>query len=309
MPRPVLALLLLLPAACTWLPTADLPRSQLEAVYLQAPTDYLDVDGIRLHVRDTGPKDAPVVILLHGFASSLDTWDAWAAALVPEFRVVRLDLPGFGLTGPDPTGDYRDARAVVILADLMDRLGIERADLIGNSMGGRIAWTFAALHPERVDRLVLISPDGFASPGFAYGEKPDAPAAAGLFRWFLPEPLVRAGLDSAYGDPSRLGEPVVIRYRDLMLAPGVRDAVLARLDQTVLVDPVPLLQRIEAPTLILWGEQDRLIPIANAAAYLQAIPDARLVKLPNLGHVPQEESPAVSLAPVRAFLNEGGIAR
>ena len=113
----------------------DKPRAELEASY---PGDYRTVEGVRLRLRDTGPRDAPAVILLHGFCASLDTWEPWAKALSADYRVIRFDLPGFGLTGSDPTGDYSDAREMKILADLMDQLGIARATLVGNSMGGRI---------------------------------------------------------------------------------------------------------------------------------------------------------------------------
>ena len=143
--------------------TPDKSRGALEAAY---SGDYRMVDGVRLRLRDTGPRGAPAVILLHGLGASLETWEPWAQALSARFRVIRLDLPGFGLTGTDPTGDYADARTIRILIDLMDQLRVDRASLVGNSLGGRIAWNFAALHPDRVTRLVLVSPDGFASPGF-----------------------------------------------------------------------------------------------------------------------------------------------
>jgi pimeloyl-ACP methyl ester carboxylesterase len=154
-----------------WLYTPDKPRAALEAKYAPRPSQFLVDDGVRVHVRDSGPTAAPAVILLHGFGSSLHTWEEWAQLLDADYRVVRFDLPGFGLTGPDPTEDYTDHRSIDILIDLMDQLGISRASIIGHSMGGRIAWKFAALHPTRVDKLSLIAPDGFASRGHAYGRE------------------------------------------------------------------------------------------------------------------------------------------
>lgn len=274
----------------------------MEAKYLNAPGDYLDVAGLRLHVRDGGPRAAPVVILMHGFGASLHTWEPWAQALAADHRVIRFDLPGFGLSGADPTGDYGDARATAVLTGLMDRLGVARASLIGNSIGGKLAWQFAAQNPERVDKLVLVSPDGFASPGFAYGKKTEVPAMVRLMRYALPTAMVRQSLAPAYGDPSVLTDAVVTRYRDLMLAPGIRDAMIARMGQVMLEDPRSLLRQVRAPTLLLWGEKDAMIPLANAADYLKALPDGRLVSLPGLGHVPQEEAPARSLEPVGQFL-------
>ncbi|GJD51966.1 2-hydroxy-6-oxononadienedioate/2-hydroxy-6-oxononatrienedioate hydrolase [Methylobacterium crusticola] len=292
----------LLAACAAWLYTPDRSRTDLEARYLDAPTDYVEAAGMRLHVRDDGPRDAPAIVMMHGFGSSLHTWEPWAQALAGAHRVVRFDLPGFGLTGPDPTGDYGDARSLEVLAGLMDRLGVARASLIGNSIGGRIAWKFAALNPARVDRLVLVSPDGFASRGSAYGQAPAVPASIRLMRFVLPTALVRMSLAPAYGDPTLITPALVARYRDLMLAPGVRDAMIARMEQAVVERPEPLLGRIEAPTLLVWGEKDALIPISNAADYASQIGGSRVVALPGLGHVPQEEAPEVSLAPVREFL-------
>ena len=304
MPAIVIVALLALVGGGAWLYTPDKPRAELEAKYAGAPSEFLEVAGLRLHVRDTGPREAPSVIMLHGLGSSLHTWEPWAEALSNRYRVIRYDLPGFGLTGADPTGDYSDARAETVLAALMDRLGGRKASLIGNSMGGKLAWQFAADHPDRVDKLVLISPDGFASPGFEYGKEPKVPVVARVLPYTLPTFLLRMNLKPAYGDPARLTEDTVRRYRDLMLAPGVRQALLDRTEQVRLQPPEPMLRRIQAPTLLVWGEKDALIPFSNAADYLKVLPHARLVSFPGLGHVPQEEDPARSLVPVAAFLAE-----
>jgi pimeloyl-ACP methyl ester carboxylesterase len=299
----VVILLAVLLGAGLFLYTPDKPRAALEAKYHVTPADYLDVAGIRLHVRDTGPRDAQAVILLHGFGSSLETWDEWADALSDQFRVIRYDLPGFGLTGPDPTGDYTDARSVQVLAALMDRLGIAKAAIVGNSMGGKLAWTFAADHPERVTKLVLVSPDGFASPGFEYGKKPDVPATMKLLPYVLPTFMLRASLVPAYADKAMLTDALVGRYRDMMLAPGVRGAIVDRMGQYMPENPEPQLAHIKAPTLLIWGEKDGMIPFTNAQDYLRAIPNSRLAAFPDLGHIPQEEAPARSLAPLREFLS------
>lgn len=296
------AFAVVLVVAAGWLYTPDESRAALEVKYRVSPQDYVEVAGIRLHVRDTGARDAPALIFLHGFGSSLQSFDAWSEALSGRFRVIRFDVPGFGLTGADPTGDYSDARSDVILLALMDRLGIARASLIGNSMGGRLAWRFAADHPDRVERLVLISPDGFASPGFEYGRAADVPLMLLALPYTLPKFMLRMTLAPAYANAATLSDAVVTRYWDMMRAPGVRRAIIARTRQTVLQEPLPLLRKITAPTLLLWGDRDAMIPPANAQDYLAAIPHSRLVSLPGLGHVPQEESPATSLAPVESFL-------
>ncbi len=284
-----------------WLHTPDEQRGALEAEYARPPSVFLNIAGVRLHVRDTGPRAAPAVILLHGFGASLLTWEEWARDLERDHRVIRYDLPGFGLTGADPSGDYTDARSIAVLLALMDRLGVARASVVGNSMGGRIAWTFAALHPARVDKLVLVSPDGFRSPGLAYGVAPKVPLLMRALPYVLPSFMLRASLAPAYANPAVMTDALFTQYRDMMLAPGVRDAIVQRMGQQVLVDPVPLLQRIDAPTLLMWGEQDRMIPFANSADYLRALPHAKLAALPGIGHIPQEEAPA-TVGILREFL-------
>lgn len=285
--------------------TPDLPRAALEAKYHVAPQDYVEAAGVRVHVVDSGPRAGPAVILLHGFGSSLQTFDAWAAALSVDHRVIRYDLPGFGLTGPDPTGDYSEARGISVLAALMDQLGVARMILVGHSMGGKLAWQYAAAHPDRVDKLVLISPDGFASPGFAYGRAPSVPLLLKLLPYVLPKAMLRMNLVAAYADPARLTPAVVDRYWDMVVAPGVREAILARTGQTVLEHPEARLRSIEAPALILWGERDAMIPVANAADFGRDLSHSTVHLLPGLGHVPHEEAPDVSLAPVVAFLGGG----
>jgi pimeloyl-ACP methyl ester carboxylesterase len=257
-----------------------------------------------MHLRDTGPREAPAVLLLHGFGSSLHTWDEWARLLERERRVIRLDLPGFGLTGADPSGDYSDLRAVALLEGLLDARGVARADVIGSSMGGRIAWRFAAERPARVRRLVLMAPDGFASAGFTYDRPAGVPLMMRALPYTLPLPLLRGGVAPAYADAATLTDAALERYRDMMIAPGVRQAILDRMATNVLVPPEPFLRRIAAPTLLLWGEADRMVPAPHAADYARELPNSRIVILRGLGHVPMEEDPARSLEAVTGFLNE-----
>ena len=151
--------------------------------------------------------------------------------------------------------------------------------------------------------LVLVAPDGFASPGFEYGKAPEVPALLSLMRYALPEPLLRRSLQPAYANPDVMTDALAQRYHDLLRAPGARDAMLERMRQIALVDPVPWLRRITAPTLLLWGEQDAMIPVRNATDYQQAIAGSTLVTLPGIGHLPHEEDPAGALVPLRRFLD------
>ncbi|MBB4198238.1 pimeloyl-ACP methyl ester carboxylesterase [Rhodoblastus sphagnicola] len=283
--------------------TPDKPRAQLEADYATPPSKFVWAGGMRLHVRETGPAAGPAVIMLHGFGSSLFTWEAWSAGLSDAYRVIRFDLPGFGLTGPDPTGDYSDARGLQVLTALMEVLSVETAALIGNSLGGKWAWMFAAENPRCVSKLILVAPDGFATSLFRYGQKNKAPLVARLLPYALPNFLVRRILAAAFGDPAALTNAMIERYRDMMRAPGNRGATLARMEQIDVERPDALLAAIKAPTLLVWGDKDMLIPIGNLSHYLALIPGGRSVVFPDLGHLPQEEAPVQSLAPVRAFLD------
>jgi pimeloyl-ACP methyl ester carboxylesterase len=297
-----LVLLVLLTGLGWWLYTPDLPRAELERRYLTSRDHQAEIDGTHLRWRDSGPTDRPALLLVHGLGSSLETWQPWVEKLAQDYRVVSLDLPGFGLSGPDQGNDYSDRRTIHLLVALLDHLQIARASLIGHSIGGRIAWQMAALAPDRVAKLVLIAPDGFASPGFEYGKAPEIPILAGALPYVLPTAMLRPYLRAALGDPHRLTAELVQRYRDMLRAPGVRRAVLQRLGQTILQDPRPLLARITAPTLLLWGDKDQMIPSGNSQDYLVALPESQLVLLPGLGHVLFEEAPAQSLPPLQQFL-------
>ena len=302
MKRGVTVWLAVLTVLSLWLWTPDLGRAALESRYLADAADMRSVGPWQLHVRDSGPRDAPAVVLLHGFGSSLQTWDAWAEGLQNTHRLIRVDLPGSGLSPPDPAGDYTDARSLQLLHALLDTLGVRRASFVGHSMGGRIAWTFAARHPERTERLVLVASDGFASFGFEYGQAMAVPASWRLMRQVLPQTVLRMSLEPAYARPETLDEALVQRYHDLLRAPGAREALLQRLEQTVLQEPLPLLRQIRAPTLLMWGEADAMIPVAHAQDYLQAIAGSRLRSFPGTGHLPQEEAALASLQAVAEFL-------
>jgi pimeloyl-ACP methyl ester carboxylesterase len=291
--------------AAIYLWTPDKSKSELEKIYSSPKNAYVSALGVSIHYQDSGPSKNPIPILfLHGFGASLQTWDTWAQSLSDEYRVISVDLPGFGLTGVDPSGIYTDARSVEVLEAFLKALQIQKVVLVGNSMGGKFAWQFAARYPNQVSKLVLISPDGYASPGIEYGKKPEVPAVADLYKYFFSKTFLSMNLEPAYADPKTLNDALVNRYYDLMLAPGVRGAILARMQQTILQDPVPSLSSINIPTLLIWGEKDAFIPIANSNDYLKVMPNVKRVSLPNIGHLPQEEQPTVGLTALREFLEQ-----
>jgi len=284
-----------------WAPDIDL--SELKLRYGSASQHVVEVDGLNIHYKDTGPKDAPFLLLLHGFGSSLQTWDAWTTQLEKNYRVISLDLPGFGLTGPSPANNYSEQNDVSTLTHFADKLGLSSFSLIGHSMGGKMAWGLAASQPERVKALVLMAPDGFPATK-DIGTKPYAmPGIMGLIKFSLPKFLVRKSIEPAFFNPSALDDSLVDRYYDMLRAPGVRAAILERANQTIYTDPVPRLKKITAPTLLIWGEEDQMIPSRNAKSYSNVLLQSQTVFLPKLGHLIQEEQPERALKNVTEFLN------
>ena len=285
--------------------TGDTPEAELEARWATPPSTWLAVEGLRVHLRDEGPRDDPApLLLIHGTAASLHTWDGWAEGLRATRRVVRFDLPGFGLTGPRRDADYGIEAYIGFTVALLDALRIERCVLAGNSLGGEIAWGVAARHPERVARLVLIDAAGYAPDwdalplGFALAS---VRALRPLVVRTADVKLVARSTRAVYGDPGKVTPALVARYAELMLRPGNRLALTQRLAlvKHTLASEV---KNVQAPTLLLWGGRDRLIPLRHARRFAQDIAGAELVVFDSLGHVPQEEDPAATLAALRRFL-------
>ena len=283
--------------------TPDLDRAELEQRYAATNPQTMEVDGLRLHYKESGPKDAPALLFLHGFGSSLQTWDEWSLKLESSYRVIRLDLPGFGLTGASPVHDYSEKTDVAILTHFVDKLGLNQFSVIGHSMGGKMAWSLAASQPNRVKALVLMAPDGFPEAK-DIGSKPyEVPAIMGLMKYFLPKYFVQKSIEPAFADAKALNGALINRYYDMLRAPGVRGAILDRSNQTIYTDPVPRLKNIKAPTLLLWGEQDQMIPSANAQSYSGILSNSTTIVVPDLGHLLQEEQAEKGLAVVKQFLD------
>lgn len=290
-----------------WAP--DQTVSQLKERWASAPSQFITVHGMQVHLRDEGPRNDPEpIVLLHGTSASLHTWHGWTAALTAPGprarRVIRMDLPGFGLTGPHPKDDYSmDAYAAFVVA-LLDTLKVRRAVLAGNSLGGQVAWYTAALNPERVSRLVLVDASGYP---FQSDAVPLAfrlsriPVLRDLVHSVLPRALIERSLRSVYAQPDRVTPELIDQYFDMAVREGNRRALALRMQQRD-TSKTALLATLKQPTLILWGAQDRLIPPQWADAFARDIPHAQRVVLDNLGHVPHEEDPARTVAEVQRFL-------
>jgi pimeloyl-ACP methyl ester carboxylesterase len=290
----------------------DRPVQSLVARWAPPPSDFLDLKGQLVHWRDEGPRNDPLpILLLHGTASSLHTWEGWVATLRKTRRVITFDLPGFGLTGPAagtyPADDYRGDTSARFVLDLMDALKLGRVVIGGNSLGGEIAWRAAALAPERFERLILVDAAGY---DFTPGRVPlgflvaRVPLLNRIGEHLLPRALVAHSVASVYGDPSRITDTLVDRHFELALREGNRRALGLRMQQLELGAQAERIKTLTLPTLILWGGRDRLIPPDNGRRFAADIRGSRLVVFDTLGHVPHEEDPALTLPPVLEFLSE-----
>jgi pimeloyl-ACP methyl ester carboxylesterase len=309
----VIGLLLVATALAVALSRApDRTVESLVARWAPPPSDFMTIKGQLVHWRDEGPRGDPLpIVLLHGTASSLHTWEGWVAALRKTRRVITLDLPGFGLTGPFAGAyardDYRGDAYARFVIDLLDQWQLKRVALGGNSLGGEIAWRVASVAPERVERLILVDAAGYDS---APGSVPVGfliariPLLNRIGEHLLPLALVASSVTSVYGDPSRVTEALVDRHFELTLREGNRRALGLRMQQLEAGEHVERLKSLTLPTLILWGGRDRLIPPETAQRFATDIRGSRLVVFDGLGHVPQEEDPARTVQPVLAFLSD-----
>ncbi len=309
--RRVLGLLLIFTAVALALSRQpDWPLEALLARWAPAPSTFIVVKGQQVHVRDEGLSGDPLpILLIHGTSASLHTWEGWVRALKGQRRVITLDLPGFGLTGPFSgqykPGDYHGDTYARFVLDLLDTLKLQRVVLGGNSLGGEVAWRTAAMAPERVASLVLVDAAG---PAFTPASVPMGfriariPVLNRISEFALPRALVAEGVANVYGDPSRVKPELVDRYFELTLREGNRRALRERMQGLVNGEHAERITTLQQPTLILWGSLDRLIPPAIGREFQRQIKGSQLVVLDGLGHVPQEEDPARSVAPVKAFL-------
>ena len=307
----VIGVLLMLTALAIPLARApDLAVETLVARWAPPPSDFIEVKGQLVHLRDEGPRaDAAPIVLLHGTAASLHTWEGWVKALRSQRRIITLDLPGFGLTGPFAgqyaRDDYRGDVLARFVIDVLDQLAVPHFVIGGNSLGGELAWRIAALAPQRVQRLILVNASGTR---FDSESAPLAlmlahiPGVRRIPEYLLPRALVAQSVASLYGDPARVTSELIDRYYELMLREGNRRALGQLMRQLESGQDVAHIAALKLPTLILWGRRDALIPVAQAAEFKRLIVGSELVIFDELGHVPQEEDAPRTVAEVRRWL-------
>ncbi len=300
----MLAVLLLLGLLSVWAP--DKPVALLTARWAPPPSRFVALRGMQVHLRDEGPRtDSVPIVLVHGTSASLHTWDGWAESMRGARRVIRFDLPGFGLTGPSPDNDYSLNAYTRVTLQLLDSLGVRRFAIAGNSLGGEVAWHVAVAAPDRVAALILVDAVGYpivsqkVPIGFRMAR---TEGLAWLFTRILPRSVVESSVRSVYGDPSRVTDSLVTRYFELTLREGNRASLPRRFAQSSNGADSARIATLHVPTLIMWGGRDGLIPPDHAGRFARDIAGSRIELFPELGHVPHEEDPVRTAAAARAFL-------
>ena len=286
----------------------DIPLYQLKKKYTDSYSSFVRVGGMDIHYRDQGKQiDSIPIVLIHGTGSSLHTYDNWVSELAINHRVVRMDLPGYGLTGPFPNRDYSYNNYVAFLKDFLESIGLKKCILAGSSLGGNIAWRFTIENPDMVTKLILIDAAGYPlkskSVPLAFTIA-QIPIIGNIFTFITPKFVAKASVENVYNDKTKVDEELVDRYFELTLREGNREAFVDRFKVKSDTMSHKKIKLINQRTLILWGEEDELIPSEMAYLFHDNLPNDTLVILKNVGHVPMEESPSESLLPVIEFLRK-----
>jgi len=284
---------------------SDISVEELKKEYANEHSKFIEINEMQVHFRDEG-EGFPIV-LVHGTASSLHTWDAWTNELKKTNRVIRMDLPAFGITGPNKNADYSIESYTTFLHSFVEKLNLEKFHLAGNSLGGNIAWNYAAEHPAKVEKLILVDASGLPT-----NKEPPAifkmaktPVLRSLFLYVTPKMLITKNIKEVYADDDKVTDELVTRYHKMALRAGNRQAFIDRAKTDFKLDAkinADRLKSIQTPTLLIWGAKDLWIPLNNGKRMNRILVNSKLEVLENSGHVPMEENPKESLELLKNFL-------
>ena len=293
----------------------DIPRDKLEAKYASGASEFLNLkNGSRIHYRDEGDLYKPAIILLHGFNGSLFNFERMVPLLSKEFRLISIDLPGFGLTGAIPSMDYSTQNSILVINELTKHLGVEEFSIAGNSMGGGIAWRYALENPEKTQSLILLASSGIYSSEerlqIEESER-ESPLVWKLMRsnfvsYFLslytPKFFATQGLKTSVYDPNLATDEIANQFHELTLMQGSREAILSRFSKQNYSNEKPdILKKIQAPTLIIHGREDNIISFKSSINLDQYIQNSQLMIYPKIGHLPMYETPARVADDIKKF--------
>jgi len=289
--------------------TPDTDPAEMRAKYGGEPSQFVEMDdGLTIHLRDEGPRDAPVIMLLHGSNADLHTWEKWADNLKQDYRVIRYDQIGHGLTGPAIDDDYTLSSFVGDIHAVAEKLELESFTLAGNSMGGWIAMGYALEHPERLNGLVLVDASGAPIKREGGGnlafKLAAMPGVGRTMSALLPRSIVESSLSQSVTNQDIVTAEAVDRYWELARYPGNRSATRKRFSTLRHQYTESEAANMAVSTLVMWGEEDALVPFAAGQWYDEHLPNAALVSYPGIGHIPMEETPERSVTDLRNWIGE-----
>jgi len=273
---------------------ADIPFAALKVKYQKSNSAFIDIDGLPVHYIVEGKLDDSLpIVFIHGTSASLHTWDTLSSLLKANKKIIRFDLPAFGLTGPNRLNQYNFNFYNKFIDELLLKLNVSKCIVAGNSLGGSIAWNYAIASPDKVKKIILLDASGYpkkdekGSLGFKLAAIPVLNQA---LKHISPISLIRKSLEDAFYNKSLVTEQMVEQYHDMLLREGNRGAVLELFQHPMKPDATKI-KTITQPTLIIWGKEDQLISYKNAALFKQDILDSRVLVLDKVGHIPMEEAP------------------
>lgn len=268
--------------------------------YTNQYSQFVDIDGHKVHYRDEGK--GPVLLLIHGTFSSLHTFDDWTNLLKDKFRIIRLDIPGFGLTGPAPNNKYTIDIFCDFFKKFLDTINITKCSIAGNSLGGWLTWEFALKYPDYISKMILIDAAGYINDKnfplpFIIAQ---TPVLRNVFN-FVPKPVIRRFMRQVFYDQTKVTDELVDRYHDLFHREGNKEAFV-RIANCYFVQNTHNLHNINVPVLVLWGRKDNWLSVDHATKFEKDLPNCTKIIYENVGHIPMEEIPEQSAADVKAFL-------
>lgn len=292
--------------------TRVLTRESVLARFADADSKFIEVDGVKLHYKDQG--SGPALLLVHGTMGDLGDWDGWAAVLSRRYRVIRFDIPGFGLSGPIASGNYSTDRMGSLIDGFMDQLGAERFAIAGISYGGLITFRYAATRTDRITALILAN-----SAGIEYG-KPAAPtapssaasaaAAAAAANIFFSEVItaadVEANLRHLLADHSQVTPQLVQRKLAFINTVGRGEESRVSRRQYERGDPLRVLAHVKAPALVLWGGANKALSTQTSEAFASAMKNACFVErkvFPEAGHMLIIDKAQQTVGDAQSFLD------
>ncbi len=304
---------------------SDLSKEQLTYPYINAHSKFTKLaNGANMHYRDEGNPNGKVLVMIHGGFGSLHNWEGWVDNLKDDYRLISMDLLGHGLTGKYPKNLYDRHSERDAVHQLLQKLGVEKYSIAGNSFGGGVALELVLQYPQEVEGLILVDSEGIPNGEDGYDislfndDKPITPSDPDFYTLsllervgskFINKYVVKSTLDSMVYNKALLTDDFVDYYSKILRYEGNREAQLLMFRQGMYLiskngkmDLLPRLKEINCPTLIMQGKQDFLVPMKVAEKFKANIKGSKLAVVDNAGHMPMIEKPKETAKFIEEFM-------